>query len=96
MEVFVERPYRERRRVLERLNLDGPAWTTPETFADGEALWQAVCKRGLEGVVAKKLSSRYRPGERGWVKVENRAYWRRDLEIEAMQRAAERVCVRLA
>jgi ATP-dependent DNA ligase len=84
-----EGPYRERRRLLERLNLDGADWTTPETFSDGDALWQAVCERGLEGVVAKKMASRYRSGERGWVKVKNRAYWRRDSEREAMQRAAE-------
>lgn len=29
-------------------------------------------------------------GQRGWVKVKNRAYWRRDAEIEAMQKSAER------
>ena len=29
------RPYKERRRKLERLKLDGPTWTTSETFDDG-------------------------------------------------------------
>jgi hypothetical protein len=38
--------------------------------------------------VAKKRSSRYRPGERGWIKVKNPNDWRRDSEIEAMQRFA--------
>jgi len=37
-------------------------------------------------VVAKKLASRYRPGERGWVKTKNPNYWRRDSEREAMRR----------
>jgi ATP-dependent DNA ligase len=41
-------------------------------------------------LVAKKLASRYRPGERGWVKVKNPYYWRRDSEREAMQRSRER------
>ena len=35
-----------------------------------------VCSQGLEGVVAKRLDEPYRPGERGWVKQENPAYWR--------------------
>jgi hypothetical protein len=40
---------------------------------DGAALFDAVCKLGLEGVVAKRLSSRYRPGERGWSRRRTRA-----------------------
>jgi ATP-dependent DNA ligase len=36
------------------------------------ALNASGCKLGLEGVVAKKLRSRYQPGERGWIKVKNR------------------------
>jgi hypothetical protein len=33
----------------------------------------------------KKRSGRYRPGERGWIKLKNPGYWRRDSEIEAMK-----------
>ena len=84
------RPYSERRRRLERLKLDGPAWTTSETFDDGRALFTAVCELGFEGVVAKNHSSLYRPNDRGWVKVKNPNYWRRDAEIEAMARKHER------
>jgi bifunctional non-homologous end joining protein LigD len=84
------KPYEERRRLLVSLALDGPSWTTSETFADGPSLYRAVCQLGLEGVVAKKLDSRYRPGEREWVKVKNPSYWRRDAEGEAMQRSRER------
>ena len=71
-------PLRERRTLLEELELSGPAWHTPPWFTDGEALWEVVCEQGLEGVVAKGLDSLYRPGERrGWLKVNNADYWRR-------------------
>lgn len=83
-------PYSERRRKLERLRLDGPAWTTSETFDDGRALFTAVCELGFEGVVAKNRSSLYRLKDRGWVKIKNRNYWRRDAEREAMARKHER------
>jgi ATP-dependent DNA ligase len=43
------------------------------TFEDGEALFAAVCERGLEGVVAKRLRDPYRPGGCHWVKTKNRA-----------------------
>jgi hypothetical protein len=36
-------------------------WTTSETFEDGPALYAAVCNLGLEGVVAKKLTSACQP-----------------------------------
>ena len=42
-----------------------------------------MCERGLEGIVAKPLRSLYRPGERGWIKIKNHAYWRREAEIAA-------------
>ncbi len=37
----------------------------------GRALFQEVCRRGLEGVVAKRLTSRYQPGRRteAWRKI---------------------------
>jgi ATP-dependent DNA ligase len=41
-------------------------------------------------VVAKKLTSCYRPGERGWLKIKNSNYWRRDAEREAMALRRER------
>jgi bifunctional non-homologous end joining protein LigD len=76
-------PYGERRRQLEGLNLNGPHWRTPETFDDGEALFEAVCERELEGIVAKRIDGRYRPGYRGWLKIKNREYWRYELEHES-------------
>ena len=85
-----ERPYSERRELLEGLDLNSPWWRTGDTFSDGDALFSSVCGMGLEGVVAKKRTSRYRPGDRGWIKVKNPNYWRRGSEREAMQRSAER------
>ena len=55
-------------------------------FEDGERLFRCVHEIGLEGVVAKKLSQRYRPGERGWIKAKNRQYWRSPLEREAARK----------
>jgi bifunctional non-homologous end joining protein LigD len=89
-EDLTSEPYVSRRRTLQELRLDGPSWTTSETFEDGSALFDSVCSFGLEGVVAKRLSSRYRPNQRGWIKTKNPSYWRRDAEREAMQRSRER------
>jgi bifunctional non-homologous end joining protein LigD len=87
-------PYAERRAQLEALDLNGVYWQTPETFNDGEALFEAVCAHELEGVVAKRQDGRYRPGERGWIKIKNREYWRYELEREsAMNRRRERAFV---
>jgi bifunctional non-homologous end joining protein LigD len=83
------KPYRERRRILDSLGLDGPGWRTPEPFEDGAALWEAVCEHELEGVVAKRLHEPYLPGQRGWVKVKNRAYWRWELEREGAIKSRE-------
>jgi len=69
-------PYRDRRALLEELDLCGRAWRTPEAFEDGEALLEATSAHGLEGVVAKRRSDPYRPGERGWIKTKHRSYWR--------------------
>ena len=56
----------------------------------GRALFAAVCELGFEGVVAKNHSSLYRANDRGWVKVKNPHYWRRDGRREAMSRKHER------
>jgi bifunctional non-homologous end joining protein LigD len=67
-------PYEERRRALERLELEGEAWRTPSYHrGDGEALMELTRERGLEGIVAKRLDSRYLPGRRSraWLKVKH-------------------------
>jgi bifunctional non-homologous end joining protein LigD len=77
-------PYRKRRELLENLELAGPHWSFTPSFSDGEALWTVVEEQELEGLVAKPLGSLYKPGERGWLKVKNQAYWKYSLEREAM------------
>src|SRR5436189_4003637 len=80
-------PYSKRRAILEQLNLNRSTWSTPQAFDDPEALWDAVCKHELEGVVAKKRTSRYVSGERGWIKTKNRDYWRYEMEREGALKA---------
>jgi bifunctional non-homologous end joining protein LigD len=75
-------PYVKRRAILEDLGVNGRFWWTPESFDDGSALWEVVCEHELEGVVARRRSSRYLPGEHGWVKTKNRDYSRWELERE--------------
>ncbi len=71
---LTDRPFAERRATLERLATDYPQWTVSPSFDDGRATEQAAQAHGLEGVVAKRVTSRYRPGTRTaqWVKVKFR------------------------
>lgn len=72
------RPVEERRASLERLELGGDdrdsAWQVPPSYDDGPALAGATLEQGLEGVVSKRLGSRYHPGRRSrdWVKAAHR------------------------
>ena len=65
-------PYTRRRELLEGLGLEGESWQTPR-YAVGQAeeLLAASAARGLEGIVVKRLDSRYAPGKRNgaWLKV---------------------------
>jgi bifunctional non-homologous end joining protein LigD len=66
--------YEERRKVLDALEFGGPAWRAPAyQRGEGSALLAATKELGIEGVVAKRLSSSYEPGRRSsaWVKVKN-------------------------
>ncbi|MDP9093569.1 MAG: non-homologous end-joining DNA ligase [Actinomycetota bacterium] len=65
------RPYSERRATLERWTADHDGWTLSPSFDDGAATEAAAREHGLEGVVAKRVTSRYRPGVRGpdWLKL---------------------------
>jgi bifunctional non-homologous end joining protein LigD len=68
-------PYRQRRELLDGLGLAGPSWQTPPSFSDvaGEDVLAAAGAQRLEGVVAKRLDSLYRPGARSddWRKVKH-------------------------
>ncbi len=67
--------YRDRRALLEELALAGPYWQTPPSFAgeDFDAVQAVSVRQGMEGVVAKRLNSRYAPGVRtdNWRKIKN-------------------------
>ena len=71
---LMELPYSERRARLEELQLGGPAWRVPAAHAgEGERLLTATQEQGLEGIVAKRLDSRYESGRRSgaWLKVKH-------------------------
>ncbi|MGW7577650.1 non-homologous end-joining DNA ligase [Streptomyces sp. NPDC054765] len=58
-------PYYERRRLLSGLRLRGPNWSVPGYVeGHGQQAWEASLQGGLEGVVAKRLTSAYLPGVR--------------------------------
>lgn len=72
---LLDRPYTERRAQLEQLELNGRHWQTPPSFTDaaGAEVLEVSKQHGLEGVVAKRLKSRYEPGKRtsSWRKIKN-------------------------
>lgn len=67
-------PLSDRRRLLDQLLDPGPTWRVSPLHEDGPALLEAARDHGLEGVVAKRLSSTYEPGRRTreWLKVKVR------------------------
>jgi bifunctional non-homologous end joining protein LigD len=70
-------PYTERREMLLDLGLDGERWRTPRhRLGGGAELLEAARRQGLEGIVAKRCDSPYRPGKRSgeWIKAR---VWRR-------------------
>lgn len=67
-------PLERRRELLSGLGLAGSGWQVPAAYDDGEMLLEATRQQGLEGVVSKRLSSRYVFGVRSphWVKLAHR------------------------
>jgi bifunctional non-homologous end joining protein LigD len=70
-------PLAQRRSLLEGLVAEGVvagAWQVPATYDDGEMLLEATGQQGLEGIVSKRLDSRYEPGARSphWLKFPHR------------------------
>jgi bifunctional non-homologous end joining protein LigD len=70
-EAWFHRPLEERRAALLGLGLSGGRWSVPPATDDLEAALAIADERGLEGVVAKRRGSSYRPGlrSRDWVKL---------------------------
>ncbi len=83
-------PLRERRELLQRALLPGGVIRLSVTFADGPALFDQARTLGLEGVVAKRGSSRYLVGRRSeaWVKVKTQQ--RQELIIAGFTRGRGR------
>lgn len=71
----IGKPYTERRRILEGLGLRHPWVRIPPRVPGGKGKGKLVLRsakaHGLEGVVAKRLDSRYEPGRRSpdWRKI---------------------------
>jgi bifunctional non-homologous end joining protein LigD len=72
---LLDAPYAERRALLDGLGPNGRHCQTPPSFTDvtGAEMVALSKQHGLEGVVAKRLSSRYDPGKRSpaWRKIKN-------------------------
>jgi bifunctional non-homologous end joining protein LigD len=72
---ITDETYDQRRERLESLDIAGETFTTTEAFRDvsGRDILDAATANGLEGVVAKRRESPYRPGRRSpdWVKVKS-------------------------
>jgi bifunctional non-homologous end joining protein LigD len=75
-------PYLQRRELLEGLGLDGPRWRTPAYRLDGGAdLLEAARRQSLEGIVAKRTDSPYRPGKRTGEWIKTRVWKRQEFVI---------------
>lgn len=69
-------PYTQRRELLEQIVEPGPAWRPTTVHTEGaQELLAAVTEQGLEGLVAKRISSVYKAGARSadtWRKIKPR------------------------
>lgn len=72
---LLDRPYEERRALLDELDLaGGEHWDVPAFHVGaGTALLRATAEQDLEGIIAKRLGSPYEPGARAqnWRKIKN-------------------------
>lgn len=86
-------PYVERRALLEELALDGPAWRTPASLAraDPVEFVARVAELGLEGVVAKRLESRYVPGRRSVARIKQKLRREERLAVTGVHRTQGRL-----
>jgi len=64
-------PLRDRKALLRRtLAFHGPVRLTPHRNADGEALFAEACRKGWEGLIAKRADAPYVHGRsRDWLKL---------------------------
>lgn len=71
---LLDKPYTERRKLLESLQLTGTNWQVP-AYKQGKGLELLTASRtlDLEGIIAKRLDSPYQAGKRPgtWLKIKN-------------------------
>jgi bifunctional non-homologous end joining protein LigD len=73
-ESLMDLPYSDRRARLQELDLQGEHWRVSSyQRGGGEALLAATREQGLEGVIAKRLDSRYLSANRtgAWLKIKH-------------------------
>jgi bifunctional non-homologous end joining protein LigD len=72
---LVDQPYVQRRALLDDLGLNDRYWQVPPSFVGetGADIKAVSLQNRLEGVMAKRLQSRYEPGRRSpaWRKIKN-------------------------
>jgi len=71
----IDLPYLDRRSLLDQVLDPGDHWAIPAHHVGGGAeLLAATVDQQLEGLIAKRTESRYRPGTRSkdWLKIKNR------------------------
>ncbi len=72
---LLDKEYLQRRALLDELELSGPFWQTPPSFPgeDFDAVRQVSRQHDMEGILAKRLDSKYLPGARSdsWRKIKN-------------------------
>jgi bifunctional non-homologous end joining protein LigD len=73
-QMLLDRPWAERRALLETAVPPVPQLLVTPVTEDGETLWEVTRSQSYEGVVAKRIDSRYVPGTRtrDWVKAKHR------------------------
>ena len=70
-----DKPLLERKALLRKLLPRCPkAVLYVDHVASGTELFQVICDRDMEGVVAKQASARYTPEATTWVKIKNMHY----------------------
>jgi len=63
---------RQRLEMLIRICANPTLVFSEGIIGQGRAYFEAVCRKGLEGIVAKRLNGRYRPERRAWIKIKPR------------------------
>jgi bifunctional non-homologous end joining protein LigD len=79
---LMDRPYTERRAALEGLGLEGASWRCPPVSRDDPGPIVAfVQAQELEGVLAKRLDSRYEAGRRSTAWIKWKSHKRQELVV---------------